>query len=306
MLISDEQKSQLSQWAAICRKRIKLILSKIEKQQTELNEAKDYFHYQQLGDTILAHPTEISKGMIECIVENIHTHETECMTLNPKLSPIENAELYYKKARKGKRSLEIAEEKVVNTKEELATVERLLESCNLLRSAPDDDDAALWEAKVEAFRIELIEAGLIHEVSVQKNKPAKIETQVPYRHYIFGEWHVYIGKNDAQNDELSIRFAKPSDIWMHVGLHAGSHVVIKRPKNTPWPPQDVLNKAASLAVWFSKAKHTSYAEVHMTEARYVHKRRKSPPGQVMLDNYKTIRCAPVSPQIYFPGDYERD
>jgi predicted ribosome quality control (RQC) complex YloA/Tae2 family protein len=305
MLLTDEQKSQLCRYAAICRKRIRILLAKIEKQQVELCEARNYIHYQQLGDTILAHPAEMRKGMTECIVENIHTHDVESMALNPRLTPIENAELYYKKARKGKRSLEIAEEKVVDTTAELNMLERLLASCTALKENTDDD-AALWESRVEALRAELADAGLIKLEQIQTIKPKKAEAQVPYRHYIFGEWHVYIGKNDAQNDELSIRFAKPSDIWMHVGAHAGSHVVIKRPKNTPWPPQDILNKAASMAVWFSKAKHTSFAEVHVTEARYVHKRRKSPPGQVMLDNYKTIRCAPVSPQIYFPGDYERD
>jgi predicted ribosome quality control (RQC) complex YloA/Tae2 family protein len=115
---------------------------------------------------------------------------------------------------------------------------------------------------------------------------------------------VYIGKNDAQNDELSTRFAKPWDIWMHVAACPGSHVVIRREKNTAWPSKETLVKVASFAVWFSKAKHTSYADVHVTEARYVHKRRHSPPGEVMLDRFKTLRVAPKSPQEFFGGDYD--
>jgi predicted ribosome quality control (RQC) complex YloA/Tae2 family protein len=126
---------------------------------------------------------------------------------------------------------------------------------------------------------------------------------VAYRRYSFDGWNVFIGKTDSQNDELTTRFAKPWDIWMHVAGHAGSHVVIKRDRNSAWPPKEILVKAASLAVWFSKAKHTSYAEVHYTEARYVHKRRKSPPGEVCLQQHKTLRVSPVSPQVYFPGEY---
>jgi len=305
MPISDEQKAQLSQYAAVCRKRIKLVHAKIEKQQAELKEAQQYIRYQQLGDTILAHPDEMRKGMNECIVENVHTHDVECMALNPKLTAIENAELYYKKAKKGKRSLDVIEEKYADGITELEKLNNLLETSIALRQNLDDT-ADIVEDKINTFRSELVLAGLVHDEPIQKNRSGKPEPTVPYRHYVFDEWHVYVGKNDAQNDELSIRFAKPSDIWMHVAAHAGSHVVIKRPKNTPWPPQDILNKVASLAVWFSKAKHTSYAEVHVTEARYVHKLRRSPPGQVVLDNYKTLRCAPVSPQDYFPGTYDRE
>jgi predicted ribosome quality control (RQC) complex YloA/Tae2 family protein len=127
---------------------------------------------------------------------------------------------------------------------------------------------------------------------------------VPYRHYTLEGWDIYIGKNDAQNDELTTRFAKPSDIWMHVASHSGSHVVVRRPKNAEWPPKNILIVAASFAVWFSKAKHTSSCEVHYTEARYVHKRRKSPPGQVQMQQFKSIRVAPKSPQEYFPGEYD--
>jgi predicted ribosome quality control (RQC) complex YloA/Tae2 family protein len=83
---------------------------------------------------------------------------------------------------------------------------------------------------------------------------------------------------------------------MHVAAHSGSHVVIRRDKNSPWPEKNLLLKAASLAVWFSKAKHTSYAEVHVAEARYVHKRRHAPAGQVIMQQYKTLRVSPKSPR----------
>lgn len=128
------------------------------------------------------------------------------------------------------------------------------------------------------------------------------DTREAFRHYILDGWNVYIGKNDAQNDELTTRFAKPGDIWMHVHGFSGAHVVIQCEDNSPRPPKEVIAKAASLAVWFSKAKHASSARVHCTEARHVHKRRKSPPGEVMVEKYKTLRASPASPQAFFPDE----
>jgi predicted ribosome quality control (RQC) complex YloA/Tae2 family protein len=111
-----------------------------------------------------------------------------------------------------------------------------------------------------------------------------------------------IGRNNTQNDELSIRYAHPRDIWLHVAAHAGSHVVIRREKNADWPPRNVLEKAGALAVWFSKARHTSYAEVHVTERRYVHKRRKAPPGEVVAERCKSIRVSPRDPRQIAGGE----
>ncbi len=142
--------------------------------------------------------------------------------------------------------------------------------------------------------------------SEPQHSPEKQSLQyekVPYRHFQIDEWDIYIGKTDTQNDELSIHFAKPSDIWLHVAGHAGSHVVIRRQKNEQVPPHDILEKSAAMAVWFSKAKHTSYSEVHYTEARFVRKRRHSPPGEVMIDRYKSIRVSPKSPQDLFPSTF---
>jgi len=111
-----------------------------------------------------------------------------------------------------------------------------------------------------------------------------------------------LGKNSEQNDELSIKFAKPSDIWLHVAAHAGSHVIIRHKKDTPNPPKDVIHKAAQLAVWYSKARHTSYAEVHVTEARFVRKRRHAPPGEVIAERCKAVRVEPKDPKLIVPND----
>jgi predicted ribosome quality control (RQC) complex YloA/Tae2 family protein len=138
-----------------------------------------------------------------------------------------------------------------------------------------------------------------------ENKHVKPEEKVPYRHVTIDGWDIYIGKNDAQNDELTTKFAKPWDLWFHVAIHSGSHVIIKMERNGPRPPNAVIEKVAALTVWFSKAKHTSLSEVHMTEARFVRKPRKYPPGKVIVERCKAIRVSPISPQAMF-RDYKEE
>jgi predicted ribosome quality control (RQC) complex YloA/Tae2 family protein len=123
---------------------------------------------------------------------------------------------------------------------------------------------------------------------------------LPYRHFIIDDLNVYIGKNDTQNDELSMVFGRPWDIWMHVSSLAGSHVVIQREKGAAWPPKETLERAASLAAWFSKARNARLVKVQVTEVRFVHKLKHAPPGEVQIRKFKTFRVTPVDPQVLFP------
>ena len=242
----------------------------------------------------------LPKGAVECIIENIHSREIETVATNPKFNAFQNAQLFYKKAKKGSRSLGIVKRKVNESKEQIKHLENLFDEIKSLEDpaiAPD-----VMKNGLEKVFAALNSINLIPTQPTPLHGGQMPET-VPYRHYTLEGWDLFIGKNDTQNDELTTQFAKPSDIWMHVASHSGSHVIIRRPKNAEWPPKNVLIIAASFAVWFSKAKHTSSCEVHYTEARYVHKRRKSPAGQVMMQQFKSMRVAPKSPQEHFPGEY---
>lgn len=279
-----------------CKSARKRIVKKRDKQKKEYEESGKSLWYRQIGDSLLADAAHIKKGTSVCEIKNVHTQNPEPVKLNPKLNAVRNAELLYKKARKGKRGEDACKEKLRASEKELEFIETAIEECNeclLLDETTDECFTRFDDLQKRVRESELI-PGLSNLQKSKHDTP-----KVPYRHFTIEEWHVYVGKNTTQNDELSIKFAKPWDVWCHVAAHAGSHVVLKREKNSPWPPKQIIEKVAALAVWFSKAKHTSYAEVHITEARYVHKRRKSPPGEVVLDTYKTVRVAPKSPQEMF-------
>jgi predicted ribosome quality control (RQC) complex YloA/Tae2 family protein len=269
---------------------------KLSKQRAEAEEASRYARYSQAADTLMAAPSIAPRGTSNAEFKNVHTGETESIALNPALDALENAELLYKKARKGRRGHDTA---AANVKETEATIRKLNGIIDDMEATVNEKDPRdLDDGDVE--RVFEIAAEFLPDAGTGSGgKKKNDEPQVPFKKYLIDGWEIYLGKNSEQNDELSIKFAKPSDIWLHVAAHAGSHVIIRHKRDTPNPPKEVIRKAAQLAVWFSKARHTSYAEVHVTEARFVHKRRHAPPGEVIAERCKAVRVEPKDPKDMF-------
>ncbi|MCU0610035.1 MAG: NFACT RNA binding domain-containing protein, partial [Chitinispirillaceae bacterium] len=271
------------------------------KQTGELTETRKETWYRQVADSLQALSTPVPRGTNSEILRNIHTGTDETVPLNPKLDLRENIALYYKKARKASQGKEINARKVDETRHDLDEVESLIAEAATMPDAKDEAAASAFCDRI-ALRVERLSP----HAPMPSPTGQKGQEKIPYRHYRIDSWDIYVGKNDDQNDELTTRFAKPQDLWLHVAGHAGSHLVIRRPSRSVQVPPEVVRKVAGLAVWFSKAKHTSYAEVHVTEARFVRKRRHSPAGQVIAERCTAVRASPCSPQKMFPGKYDHD
>ena len=294
----NPEKSALLHILKLSRNRLKKINNKIEKQQTEFAETQNWIINQQVGDSLLADPSVITKGSAQVDIINIHSQQIQTIKINPKLNAVKNAQLYYKRAKKGKRGLEQCGKQLQLSKDEYARITSLIEKTQ--------DCLNYVEEKSELFQKkfdDVLAAGSAMDIpvptAVSDKKHFKQEEHAPFRHFTIDDWNVYVGKNDEQNDELTTRFTRPWDMWFHVAVHSGSHVVLKLEKNGPEPPHEIIKKIAALTVWFSKARHTSYAEVHMTHGRFVRKPRKAPSGQVILERFKTLRVSPMSPQEMF-------
>ncbi len=120
----------------------------------------------------------------------------------------------------------------------------------------------------------------------------------PFRTVLLDGWEVLIGRGDEENDELTFRVARPSDLWLHVGGGTpGSHVVIKNPDGDT-VPKEVVARAAQLAAWYSKARNASQVEVHVCRAADVKKPRGVKRGTVTISRERRLR---VRPELV-PGD----
>ncbi len=115
----------------------------------------------------------------------------------------------------------------------------------------------------------------------------------PYRQVELDGWTVLVGKRAGDNDELTFRIAEPRDFWLHVADYSGSHVVIRNPDELDAPPREVLERAAQLAAFYSKAQNArGKVEVHVCRAADVRKPRGAPAGLVELRRWEALRVYP--------------
>ncbi len=191
--------------------------------------------------------------------------------LNPQLSPQQNAERFYRKAKNQK----IEEQKLLQTIEtkenEWLRLQTLLQS---LDECHDFKSLRRW-AKQHGF------AG-----------QSKADESLPFKRFEYKGFQIWVGKNAKSNDLLTQRFAHKNDLWLHAKDVAGSHVVIKR-SGQKQIPRNVIEKAASLAAYYSKRKTDSLCPVIVTEKKYVRKPKGLAPGQVIVDKEEVIMVAPA-------------
>lgn len=128
----------------------------------------------------------------------------------------------------------------------------------------------------------------------------------PYRQVLVEGFEVLIGRSAADNDHLTFRVAKATDSWLHVaGGTPGSHVVIRNPDRLPLP-KSVIERAASYAAWYSKARSGGSVEVHYCKVSDIRKPRGAPAGLVHLERYSRVRVRPSPPEEASDGDDDPD
>ena len=113
-----------------------------------------------------------------------------------------------------------------------------------------------------------------------------------FRSVMVDGFEVLIGKGDADNDALTFKVGNPCDFWLHVASVPGSHVLIRNPDKVSEPPREVIERAAELAAFFSKARDGGKVEVHFCRVADVSKPRGFAPGKVLLKTYKSVRVYP--------------
>ena len=114
----------------------------------------------------------------------------------------------------------------------------------------------------------------------------------PYRTVVVDGDDVLVGRNDADNDYLTFRVAEKRDLWLHAGGGTpGSHVILKNPDGGDIP-REVVEKAAQLAAWYSKARGAPRVEVHVCRAADVSKPKGAPRGQVLIKKFSRIKVTP--------------
>ena len=131
--------------------------------------------------------------------------------------------------------------------------------------------------------------GLIKETTVPGKKQKKEDNKLRPLKYISKDgWEIYVGKNNQQNDFLTLKLASGNDLWLHTKNTPGAHVIIKNKGDHQTPPLDTLLQAAQLAAYFSKTKKEDKVVVDYTLKKYVKKPKKAKPGMVIYSQEKSL------------------
>ena len=207
------------------------------------------------------------------------------IAIDPAKTPAENAQKYFAKYNKAKRTLAALEIQEKQNNEELAYLESVL---NALENAKEDAD-------LSEIRTELAESGFIRR-QVQKKGQQKPKKAKPLRYISSDGYEILVGKSNLQNDELTLRTAEPTDLWMHTKDIPGSHVII-RTNGQNELPETTMEEAANLAAFYSKAKNSSMVPVDYTQRKNIKKPNGAKPGMVIYLTNKTIYITPDEARI---------
>lgn len=241
-------------------------------------EKKDLFR--TYGELLNTYGYNCQPGASQIEVLNYHSSKMITIPLDPKLSAGENAKKYFTKYNKLKRTSEALKELTQEVKNEIIHLESIAASL----------DIALKEEDLAEIKEEMIESGYIKRRKQIKNE--KIKSR-PF-HYISSDgFHIYVGKNNYQNEDLIFKIADASDLWFHAKGLPGSHVIVKTEGKEI--PDRLYEEAAALAAYYSKGREQEKVEIDYTERKNIKKPNGAKPGFVIYyTNYSLIATPDIS------------
>lgn len=267
----------------------RLVLTNIERcvkkqeiQQKTLQDVADMDTWKKKGELLTANIYAVPQGVTTFTTTDFYDPKMKelCISLDPEKTAAENAQKYFSRYNKAKRTLAALEVQQKQNAEELQYLESVL---NGLESAADEADLA-------EIRAELAESGFVRRQQPKKGAPRPKKAKP--LHYVSSDgFDIFVGKSNLQNDELTLRIADSADIWMHTKDIPGSHVII-RTNGSGEAPVSTLEEAANLAAYYSKAKNSSMVPVDYTLRKNVKKPNGAKPGMVIYLTNRTIYITP--------------
>lgn len=251
---------------------------KINLQRGELARSEDREHLRVCGDLINANLYRIERGSAFADLENFYD-ENRLMRikLDPALNATQNAQKYYKEYRKAKTAQQVLGEQIAQAEQELLYVDSVFDCLSRVQS----------ESELNEIRQELREEGYLKAVRDKRKPPAPL---APLEFVSSEGFRILVGRNNRQNDKLTLKQANNNDIWLHTKNIPGSHTIIVTGGRQPGDA--TLKEAAMLAAYHSRAKDSSQVPVDYTQIRYVSKPQGAKPGMVIYVHYQTLFVTP--------------
>ncbi|WP_300767838.1 NFACT family protein [uncultured Acetatifactor sp.] len=258
----------------------------VKKYDLQLRQMKDTEKrdtYRIYGELLNTYGYSAEPGAKSLQALNYYTDETVTIPLDPTLSAKENAQKYFDRYGKMKRTYEALSQLTVEVREEIQHLESVSTAL----------DIALYEEDLAQIKEELTESGYIRRKAGNRGKKQKI-TSRPFHYLSSDGFHMYVGKNNFQNDELTFKLATGNDWWFHAKQIPGSHVVVKT-GNAQELPDRTFEEAARLAAYYSKGRGQEKVEIDYVQKKHVKKPNGAKPGFVVYyTNYSMAIDSDIS------------
>lgn len=257
----------------------------------KLQECQDMDKYRLYGELITSNLYKIPNKNIDSInVENYYeNNKIMSIPLDKKYLPSVNAKRFFKKYSKLKNALIVVTEQKKDTLKDINYIESVvyeLENCTTI-----DDVVSIYDeiSESEIFKEKTSKVNSSKKQKIKKSKLTKNKEVSfnPIKYNIDG-YTVLVGRNNKENDYLTLKFANKNDLWFHTKDFHGSHTILKIDNNKQYPNDNILVKVAEIATKHSKACNSSNVPVDYCEVKYVKKPNGSKPGMVIYKNNKTI------------------
>lgn len=284
LYINSDRREWAKRHGASARKVLQNNIERCEKKLAlyadALNSEEQMEKCRLYGELLTANLHSLKSGTDTAAVDNYYADPVEriAIPLDRQLTPGENAQRYYKKYQKLKAARDMA----------IVQREQTLSELNYLEGQLDNLTKCTAENELSELIEELKDQGYIKRDKGGKKK-MKLAASKPMHFVSSTGADIYVGKNNRQNDELTLRFASPNDIWMHTKNIPGSHVIVKGASE-----QDTatMTEAALLAAYYSRARGSENVAVDYTPRKYVKKPAGAKPGMVIYTTNKTAYVTP--------------
>lgn len=253
---------------------------KYDLQLRQLKDTENREKFKVYGELINTYGYSLEEGAKKLDALNYYNNEMVSIPLDAARTPQENAQRYFEKYNKQKRTYEALSHFIQETREEITYLESIRTSL----------DIAMNENDLAEIKEELIASGYMR----RKFSKKKVKIKNDPLHYISSEgYHMYVGKNNFQNDQLTFSFAAGNDWWFHVKQAPGSHVVVKT--NGEELPDRTFEEAGRLAAYYSSMRGVEKVEIDYVEKKHVKKPKGSKPGFVVYyTNYSLVIDSDIS------------
>ncbi len=253
--------------------------NKLNNLKARIEKGSNEIEYHHMGELLLSNISSLKKGINEISLYDWTKNEDIIIKLDPKLTPQQNINYYFEKSRSEK----IDFDKSNNIFNETKIKYELL--YNIHKEI---------EVEVSLERLKEIKSQI--KIGKSSKMTEEKKEKLPFRHFLIQDkYHFYVGRDSKSNDQLTTKFAKQNDFWFHARSVAGSHGVLRVENTKEAIPKNILEKAASITAFYSKAKTSKLASVTYTFKKYVVKNSRHEPGQVSVLKENVLLVKPEIP-----------